>query len=269
MYRFAPSALTAALAASALLPFSAVRGQQLSYGLPSRATATYQIVDSTKMVIVGSPMGPLELRSGSSFTYSLTFAADGQGVRVTAELGAFEARLRDPMGTMTSMSQEMAGLTNSFEVVLAPGGLADVMTAPRQAGSELPMLVDPHEVVFPRLPGGSVGTGDTWVDTVNVTVGDGGERVIVYTYTLEGEVIHDGRPHLRVAVSGESTMSMPSLDMTMTLTGTETGHYLWDIEGGLMASSVITRSTEGSATAPDGTAGGLEMTATTRLTLEN
>lgn len=268
MYRFIPLGFTAVLAGSAIST-PAAGAQQLSYGIPAPATATYQVLDSTNMAIRGTPMGPVDIRGVTSFAYTLTFASGGDGVQVTAELSAFEARMSDPMGAVTSMSQAMAGVSSSFEVVLAPRGLGDVVTAPRRTGSDLLMLVDPHEVAFPTLPAGEANAGDMWVDTVTVVVGDGGDRRIVYTYTLEGEVTHNGRPHLRVGVTGESTMTMGDVGMVMNLTGTETGHYLWDIERGLMSSSEVSRSNEGSTTAPDGSAISLRVTATTRLTLEN
>ena len=258
--------LPAALLAS---PGSTAAGQQLAYAVPSPATATYVLTDNTSMSITGSPMGPMEIGGGSTFNYALTFAADGEGVRVSAELSAFEAQVNNPMGGPQGMSQNQAGVASTFEVMLEGQGLADVVSASRRADGELPIMVDPHAVIFPRLPAGDVSAGDTWVDTVTVGVGDGGERVVVYTYTLEGEATHDGRPHLRIAVSGESRMTLSDPGMSMDLTGSESGYFLWDLERGLMASAEVSRSSEGGMTAPDGTSVGIAFTATTQLTLEN
>ena len=257
-----PAALLAA-------PGSTATGQQLAYAVPSPATATYVLTDNTSMSITGSPMGPIELGGGSTFNYALTFAADGEGVRVSAELNSFEAQMTDPMGGAQVVSQAQAGVASTFEAVLGGQGLADVVSESRRADGDLPILVDPHAVLFPGLPAGDVSAGATWVDTVTVGVGDGGERVVVYTYTLEGEATHDGRPHLRIAVSGESRMTMSDQGMSMDLTGSESGHYLWDLERGLMASAEVSRSSEGGMTAPDGTRVGIAFSATTQLTLEN
>ena len=259
------------LAAPLAVPGSTATGQQLAYSVPSPATATYLLTDNTSMSITGSPMGPMEIRGGSTFNYALTFAADGEEVRVSAELNVFEAQMTDPRTGMQAMPQAQSGVASTFEVMLGGQGLAEVISESRAYG-ELPILVDPHAVMFPRLPAGDVGAGDTWVDTVTVGVGDGGERVVVYTYTLEGEATHEGRPHLRVAVSGESRMSFGDQGMSMDLTGSESGYYLWDTVRGLMASAEVSRSSEGGMTAPDGTRVAIvdiAFTATTQLTLEN
>ena len=182
MRRSSSFAATLLLAVPLGAPGSAAAGQQLAYAVPSPATATYLLTDNTSMSVSGGPMGPIELGGASTFNYALTFAADGEGVRVSAELNA-------------------------------------------------------------------------WVDTVTVGVGEGGERVVVYTYTLEGEATHDGRPHLRIAVSGESRMSLAAQGMSMNLTGSESGYYLWDMERGLMASAEMSRSNEGGMTGPDGDLG--------------
>ena len=256
------------LAAPLAVPGSTATGQQLAYSVPSPATATYLLTDNTTMSFTGSPMGPMEIGGGSTFNYALTFAADGEEVRVSAELNVFEAKMTDPRTGMQTMPQVQSGVASTFEVMLGGQGLAEVISESRAYG-ELPILVDPHAVMFPRLPAGDVGVGDSWVDTVTVGVGDGGERVVVYTYTLEGEATHDGRPHLRIAVSGESRMSFGGPETSMDLTGSETGYYLWDMERGLMASAEVSRSNKGGVTAPDGTSAGIAFTATTQLTLEN
>ena len=267
MRRSSSIAATLLLAGALAVPGSTAAGQQLAYGLPSPATATYQLADTTAMFIDGTPMGPIEIGGSSSFTYALTFAADGEGVRVSAELSAFAAQMSDPRG-LTTVSQAGAGVSSTFEVVLGRAGLAEVVSASRQSGGDLPILADPHAVLFPRLPAGGVNAGDTWADTVTTGIGDGGERVVAYTYTLEEEVAHEGRPHLRVAVSGESMMSMADQGMTMNLTGSESGYYLWDIERGLMALAEVSRSDEGSMNSPDGSVV-IKFTATTRVTLED
>ena len=259
--------LTAALA----VPGSTAAGQQLAYSLPSPATATYLLEDNTQMSIT-SPFGPMDIGAQTSFTYGLEFTSGADGVRVIAELSGFEATADNPMapGGTTTLSEAEAGVSGSFELVLGAAGLAEVVSGSRGDGGDLPILVDPHAVIFPRLPADAVEAGDTWVDTVVTVVGDGGERTVVYTYTLEGEATHAGKPHLRIAVAGESSMSMPAGGgAAMNLSGSEAGHYLWDAGLGLMSSAEMTRSEEGSMAAPDGSTVAIKFTATTRLTLEN
>lgn len=251
----------------ATVPGAAAAGQQLAYALPAPATATYTMVDSTDLSLDG-PTGALEIGGQSTWNFSLTFSAEGEGIRVAGELGEFEASYSNPMTGSSPASRAEAGVADSFEVLLGPRGLAEIVSETRRLDSDFPILVNPEAVIFPRLPAAGARAGDNWVDTVSARVGDGGDRVIVYTYTLEGEVDHDGRAHLRIAVSGESSLTIAEGPMSMNLTGSEAGHYLWDMERGLVASSEISRVEEGGMTAPDGTQVEVSFTATTRLTLE-
>ena len=246
---------------------AAVAGQQLAYALPSPATATYTMVDSTDLLLDG-PAGALEIGGRSSWNYSLTFSAEGEGIRIVGDLGAFEASYSNPMTGNSPASRAETGVADTFELLLGPRGLAEVVSGSRRFDTDFPILVNPEAVIFPRLPAAGAQAGDSWVDTVSTTVGEGGDRVVVYTYTLEGEVEHDGRAHLRIAVSGESSLTIAEGPMSMNLTGSETGHYLWDMERGLAASSEISRVEEGGMAAPDGTQVEVSFTATTRLTLE-
>ena len=255
-------------AATVALPSGTAAAQELAYMLREPATATYVLVDRTTMSL-DTPAGPMEVSGSSTWNYGLTFAAEGEGVRVTAELGQFEGTLDNVMTGSTPLSQAEAGASATFELMLARSGLAEVVGASRRPDGDLPILVDPEAVMFPRLPAGDVSPGDVWADTVMTYVGDGGERVVMYTYSVEGEVDHNGRAHLRVAVSGVSEMTVADGGMIMNLSGTEAGHLLWDIERGLVGSSEITRTSEGGMTAPDGSELQVNFTATTQLTLEN
>lgn len=270
MHRSSSIATVLLLTAAGAAPGASAAGQRLEYVLPSPATATYMMVDNTEMSMADTPMGPIEIAGESSFTYAVTVASEGDGVRVSAVLEQFEASMNNPMmGGLVTFTQTQAGAESSFEVVLGGQGLAEVVSGSRRPEGDLPILVDPHAVMFPRLPGGDVNTGDTWTDTVATMVGDGGDRVVVHTYTLEGEVTHEGRSHLRIAVSGESDMTIGEGDLVMNLTGSESGHYLWDIERGLVGSAELSRTEEGGMTAPDGSEIKIKYAGATRLTLEN
>lgn len=264
-----PSIISFLLSAAAVALSAAPTGaQELVYVLPELETATYRLVDQTEMSLE-SPLGVMEIGGSSTWSYGLTFASEGEGVRVTAELGLFEGSLTNSMTGSMSLSQAQAGAAATFELVLGRSGLAEVVGASRRYDGDLPILVDPEAVMFPRLPAGDASSGDTWVDTVTTVVGEGGERVVVYTYTVEGEVDHNGRAHLRVAVSGASELTLADGGMAMNLSGTETGHFLWDMERGLVGSSEMSRTEEGGTPTPDGSGVQITFTATTQLVLEN
>ena len=260
------TATLAAMATIALPPIPPVHAQQLAYRLPSPATATYHLVDSTtaSMVTIG---GAESLGAHTALSYALTFQADDAGVRVTGELTAFAAAASEPFGGTTAFTREQAGMRD-FALVLGPSGVAEVASPSLAADSDLPILVHPHTVFFPRLPDSQVEAGGTWVDTVMTALGGGGEtsKVVAYTYTVAGEETVDGRSYLRVDVSGEGTMIEAGDEGT--LTGGENGYFLWDTERGLMAVLEISRSFEGSVPGPGGSMS-LTFVATTRVALEN
>lgn len=242
--------------------------QQLAYRLPSPPTATYHVVDTTR-INMGTPMNPMEASGNSSFTFAVTFAAEGDGVRAAGELTEFAAQGNEPMAGPASISRRQAGV-GDFDLLLGSQGVGEVVAGAIQgADSDLPMWADPTEGMFPRLPAGEVQPGDTWVDTLTGDVGgDEGRRVAGYTYALAGETVVDGRPHLRVTFSADVRLFLEvGGAVDEQLTGTETGFFLWDIGRGLVTRAEVSRDYEGSMDV--GGAGPMSMktTAVTRVRL--
>ena len=270
MHRLPVVAFAALLIAAFALPAPIPPPQQLAYRLPSPPTATYRVVDSTS-VTMGTPMGPMEGSGASSFTFTATFSAEGDAVRVSGELTAFEARGNDPMRGPSSIGRSQAGV-GDFEVVLGLRGVREKVTGVLQGGeSDLPIWADPTEGMFPRLPAGEVQPGDTWVDTLSGHVAAAeSERVAGYTYTLVGDTIVDGRPHLKVSFSGDVQLLLNEggASPNQELTGTETGFFLWDVGRGLVARAEVSRSYEGSVEIEGVGSMSMKTTAATRVTLQ-
>ena len=226
------------------LPGTTALGQQLAYRLPSQTTATYQMVDSTG-TRAGTPDDASDMFANSTVTYTLSFEAEGNSIRASADLTAFEAQMQLPSGARRPVSQSEAGI-GSFAVLLNARGLENSVSGQSRSYSEFPLLVDPYEAFFPRLPGGEVERGDSWIDTVSTTSAAGLKRVVVYEYTLVSDTVVGGRAQLKVAVSGDSRLTSNQDGDSITLTGPETGFFLWDIERGLVALWEVSRRYEGS-----------------------
>ena len=223
-----PLPLAALLIAASAPPAPIPPQQQLAYRLPSPPTATYEVVDTTRLTVT-MPTGPMEGSGNSSFTFAATFTAEGSGTRVSGELTAFAGRSNSPMGGSTSLSEAAAGV-RGFDLVLGPRGVGeDARGTLRSLSGELPIFVEPYEVMFPSLPEGEVRPGDSWVDTVTnvVTADEDYERVTVYTYTLVGDTAVDGRPHIRVDISGDATLTMApgQAGVSQSLAGSEVGFF--------------------------------------------
>ena len=268
MHRFAHISMTAALAAAILAPHPPASAQQLGYSLPSPATATYHLVDTLTVSIV-SIMGATDFGGHQALTYALTFGSGEAGVQVSGELTDFSAVENDPMAGTSEISQEQAGLQD-FALTLGPTGVVEISTSSIAPDSDLPMLADPHSVFFPNLPDGELAAGGTWTDSVAITLGDQGSKVVAYTYTVAGEETVDGRTYLRVDISGDGTMEMGDGMMgDLTLTGGESGYFLWDTERSLMAVLELARNFTGSIPGPGGTSMTMTFATTTRAALEN
>ena len=266
MRRLAHIPITVALAAAVLAPSLPAHAQQLSYRLPSPATATYHMVDSTTASMV-SIDGVMEAGGSSVFTYAVTFQSDDAGVRVSAELTNFAAESNEPMSGTSALTAAEAGV-GDFELVLGPGGVVEVGSPSVASTSDLPLLSHPHTLFFPDLPDGELDAGGTWTQTTTTDLGNGGDKVVEYTYTVSGDETVDGRTYLRVEVVGDGTVGMA--DAPGDLTGEEIGFLLWDRERGLVASMEISHNYKATLPAPGGAGTmSLTLTATTRVTLEN
>ena len=267
MHRLPVLAATALLIMAFVLPAPVPPPQQLAYRLPSPPTATYHVSDSTRLSMA-TPMGPVDASGNSSFTFAATFAAEGDGIRVSGELTEFTAQGNEPMRGTTSISRTQAGVGN-FDLLLGPQGVTEVVSRVIGAGGELLMWGDPTEAMFPRLPAGEVQPGDTWMDAVTSEIaGSDGERTASYTYTLTGDTIVDGRPQLRVEFSADVQLPLSAIGIPTDeeLTGTDTGFFLWDADRGLVVRAEVSRSYEGSIEVPGAPPITMNTTAVTRVT---
>lgn len=218
-------------------------GQQLTYRLSSSATATYRVVDTTRATRV-TPDGPSGISGTSTVAYALSFESAGDAVRASANVTSFEGQWHFPSGNPSLVSQDEAGI-GSFVVLLGERGVDEFVSGKSRAPSQFLLLVDPYEAVFPRLPGGEIELGDSWVDTVTTAFGSEGKRIVAYTYTLVSDTIVDDRVQFRIAVSGDARLTSTGTGIPTNLAGAETGSFLWDNERGLVTWWRVSRSYEG------------------------
>ena len=228
----------------------------LAYVVPSPATAVYEIVD-TAAVYVNSPVGALDIPTNSATTLSMTFEMDPRGVRATGSVESFEASMSNPM--QGTLSADLGDVTGHLEMVFGRRGVEEVVSVPAVAGPAAQLAPFHHIAndLFPRLPAGAVDPGATWVDTVTWTIGDGTietNSTTVYTHTLVGDTVVDGRTLRHIAVAGDVANDAEVLQagttITQSMTGSTTGFVLWDAERGLLAEAFFERELEGSMTMP-------------------
>ena len=248
----------------------------LAYDVPSPPTALYHVADS--MVIgVTSPVGTMEITGNSFVALDLSFTEGEGGVRVHGNFDGFEGSMNNPM---TGIVTADAGDLNSTEIefVLDRRGGVEVISAPELAGpaAQLSPFQSIANEFFPRLPERAVQPGDMWVDTVtwSVTV----EAIettssTVYTYTLVGDTLVDGRTLLNIAVSGEATteaeMEQGGMSMTQNLSGTTSGLVLWDAQRGLFTHAALDRAMSGTTSVAGMGSFDMTLEGPSRIRLQN
>lgn len=248
----------------------------MAYGMPSPEGATfyYELAD-TLAVAMDVPVGTVEATVATTASVGLAFQADSGGVRVTGTVESFAGTMTSP--TMEPESGELGDVAGTLEVVVGGQGVEDLVSFPLVRGamaqtSPFPLLAF---LLFPRLPGGEVEAGATWVDTATVS-GDTGEMTtltrMVGTYTLAGTTVVDGRTLVRVEVAGETTIENDigrgATMVEQELAGSSSGFFLWDPERGLVTHAEYEQELEGTATVPTMGSFGLSLAGPMRIRLE-
>lgn len=268
-----PSIAAAAVAVGCAGSGGPAPADPLSYGIPSPPNAVYQI-DDTISIDMTSPLGGMEITGEGSTTMDLAFGSDPGGVRVVGTVEAFEGSMTHPMmGTQTAGTDDLSG---NLEVVIGRYGVEELASFPELAGPLAMMSSFPAlgYLLFPRMPGGQVDPGATWVDTVTASTEAEGASVsttTVSTYTLVGDTVVDGRSLVHIAVANqvavETAFEEGGMSITQKVAGSTDGFVLWDAGRRLVAYGEYERDMEG--TMAMGPMGSMDMTITgpTRIRL--
>jgi len=263
-----------AVAAGCAGPGGPSPADPLTYGIPSPPNAVYQ-VDDTMAIDMASPLGDMEVTGEGSTTISLAFRTDPGGVRAVGTVEAFEGSMTHPMmGTQTVGPD---GLSGNLEVVIGRDGVEELASFPEVAGPLAMMSPFPAlgYLIFPRMPGGDVEPGATWVDTVTASTEKEGVSVattMVSTYTLVGDTVAGGRSLVHIAVANqlrvETSFEEGGMSITQDVAGSTDGFVLWDPGRWLVAYAEYERDMKG--TMSMGPMGSMDMTITgpTRIRLD-
>lgn len=231
------------------------------YDVPTPPTATYLMAD-TMTVVMSMPNGETETATSSASTIELTFEAHSGGVLATGTVSDYSASISSPL--MPNMNLGGDGLSGDLEFVIGPLGDVEVFLMPEISGGgaipAMPFQFNAQEL-FPRFPGHSLEPGDIWADTVARSVeasaagaplprtGGGGSLSTVYTYTLTGDTVVDGRTLQKITVSGVGVMQATGAEVGDQMPGdmatTVEGFFLWDTGRWVVAAELV-RTMDGS-----------------------
>ncbi|MCY4573904.1 MAG: hypothetical protein OXF01_14005 [Gemmatimonadetes bacterium] len=227
-----------------------------AYGVPSPPTALFHIEDSL-VVEVSTAAADFEVTTKTLLTMNMVFARDPAGVGVVGSVVGFNVVSTNALaGTRVAGADQISG---PLAMVVSRQGHVEVgaMPALDSAVADLTPFPGIAFDMFPRLPGYPVGLGGMWVDTVGWSVTDETSESAtqtVFTYTIVGDTLVDGRTLLNIAVEGEVSMQMiegvGDALSDQRLTGTATGYVLWDPEQNLPKHSAMHRQLEGTNQVP-------------------
>ncbi len=233
------------------VPGGASPAGELAYYLPETPSATYRVAD-TLHITVDSPMGPLTIGQRSVVTLAMAFERGEGGIRVTADVEDFNAVLDNPMGG--PLAADESHVEGSLVFVMGRRGEVELLSTPKVAGpgAVLSSFSSLAYGIFPRLPARAVEPGESWVDTVTWSGSEGPAEVSstsVYTYTLLGDTLVDGRTLLHISVSGDAEviteLNQDGNLVEQRVSGTEAGFVLWDAGLGLLYASDVDRQMSG------------------------
>ena len=252
---------------------SAQTDGSLAHGVPANPNATYHMAD-TLVTSMNTPTGSMDVNITTSAALAVAFEADPGGVRVTATVQSLSMTMANPMMGSQTIEPEATG---DYVFVLDPRGTVSMVSTPEisgPAGSSSTVAGMAYEM-FPLLPGAAVEPGDSWVDTVTwsqETPEATATTTSVYTYTLVGDTVVDGNTLLKIEMAGEvettGTVDMGGMSADQTITGSDTGHALWDMAQGRLHSMTIARNYSGNMSTPMG-AMPMEISGTSHRWMEN
>lgn len=272
--RTLPTLGAAAVAAGCAGPGGPSPADAFTYAVPSPPDAVYQVAD-TMSIDMASPLGDMEVTGTGTVTMALAFLADPGGMRVTGTVETFSGTFTNPMmGTQTAGLDDVGG---NLEVVVGRHGVEELVSFPELAGPVAPMSSFPAlgYLLFPRVPGGDVDPGTTWVDTVNSsteTEAMSSTTNAVNTYTLVGDTVVGGRGLIHIAVAveveTETTIREGGTSMIQKMAGSSDGFVLWDPERRLVAYAEYERDVAGTMSMGGMGSMALTVTGPTKIRLQ-
>lgn len=252
-------------------------GMTLAYAAAAPVSGTYEFSDSSAFTIQGGAIGDIRATTRGAGTVNATYTQKGTDVEVRLQVTDFA-------GSFTNSA--MGGTTNATEadvpgeavLTLTPRGEVTINSLPTatRAAQQIGMSSAFFRRFAIRLPGGRVQRGSSWTDTLRTSEDASGVKstvhdVVTSTWardtTVAGRTLnvitHSTQRQLDVAGSSEG------VEIRQKLSGTSTGHSLWDPQRNVVVERFETTSLSGTFDLPAMGLTGLPVTANGagRLTL--
>jgi len=224
----------------------------MMYGVPDGGSLSYERTDSLGMTIKAPGMGSLTMRVDQDMTLGFVFAPSAGGVLVTTTVERLAARMTNPVSAPATLSE--ADIEGDLVFTVDGRGNSNLIDLPEVSGASGPIFNATSLAydLLPKLPPPGVVPGGSWVDTTTYSGTDATgsiEVTWVGTSMLAGDTVVDGRRLRLVRIDAEVSIDIAAtvsgMALTQSMSGPETGFYLWDPSRGALFMQVLERELEG------------------------
>ncbi len=244
------------------------------YAVPDGNPLTYERSDSMAISIEAPGMGSLTLRIDQAMTLGMAFTASAAGVQVTTAVESLSARMTNPLSAPVMLTE--SDVQGDLVISTDGRGDAELIELPEvsNVGGPAFNVTALANELLPKLPPRGVMPGGSWVDTTSYMGSDATGSIDVTwvgTSTLVGDTVVDGRGMILVRTEAEVAIEVAAtvagMDVTQTMSGPETGFYLWDPSRRALFLQEIDRDLAGSVRVPV-VPGPMNLTAKQRRTMK-
>ncbi|MSR35459.1 MAG: hypothetical protein EXR95_02275 [Gemmatimonadetes bacterium] len=228
----------------------------LAYGVPAPPVVRYAVGDTARVEIqAGAQSFAVSVSVAES--WRMEFTPTAAGTRVTATLTDMDGRLTNPL--TSPQSADESAVSGPVVFTLDRRGRPTVEALPTVTPAVAQFLSGSGmaHTFFPRLPGRTVGVGESWTDTVGYDTDESGARTSVrsvVTYTAAGDSVADGARYLLVRWTGtteqSSAGSIGGTEFEQAVAGTTGGQFLWDAAAGILRSLEYASELSGTMAVP-------------------
>ena len=210
-------------------------GTPMMYVVPAGNPLTFERGDTMDISIQAPGIGSFEMEIKQAMTLGVTLERSASGVQATTEIRAFSGRMTNPLAAPVTVSED--DIEGDLVFTVDDRGHANVLSAPRVSTAAQAIFngVSLAHSMFPMLPEDGVGVGERWVDSTSYSSNEGGNSIEVTwvgTSTLVGDTVVDGRTltlvRTEAEVSIDIALQLSGVDVEQSMSGPETGFYLWD-----------------------------------------
>lgn len=228
----------------------------LAYGGAGDQDLTYLRAD-TSMISLSMMGQSMDVSQRGEMTLQVGMSRTSAGTDVTMSVTSLQASIAQPMGGPIRVDESAVEGSLMFTLDRRGGATVNALPDVDLEAAQLFSGLSMAHTFFPRLPGRAFDIGGSWVDTLTFEGDDGAgyrSETSITTYTVEGEDTFDGRPVLRIGLTGSSTLmnefEMGGMALSQESDVEYNGHVLWDLRNGVMVEHVRTATGSGEVNVP-------------------